>query len=313
MTMRRYVFSRLVLMVPTLLCIVLVTFIVAHLAPGDPFELAHEGSALTEEGLAVQRQRAGLNAPLAVQFGRWARRVAALDFGRSLVDRRPVLEKMGEALPRTAMVAALALVVGVGVAVPLGVVLAVERRRRWARLADALLLVGFSIPSFWLAVVLLLIFAGPRFLGWFPVQGLADGGFVLPVLCLTWPTCLTVARQVRGAMAQALAQDFITSARARGIPPRRIVWRHALGQCWLPVLTLVGLHVPHLLGGSVAVERVFGISGMGRLAFEAIGARDYPVVMGVTTVVAGVTLMAMLAVDLLYAVVDPRISFGRRA
>lgn len=308
--MRRYVLRRLLLMVPTFLGITVLTFFLAQLAPGDPFHLELESAGPDAAAIAQQRAASGLDAPLPLQFARWLGHVVRLDFGRSLIDQRPVLEKLGEALPRTALVAGLALVLGFGLAVPLGVWLA-STRRRWARWVDALLLAAWSVPTFWIAVLLLMLFASPRYLDLFPVQGLADGGFVLPVLCLTFPTLVVATRQVRAAMEHALLQDYVKAARARGIPERRVIWRHALRNSLLPVVTLLGLHLPHLVGGSVVIERVFGIAGMGLLAFDSIGTRDYPTVMGVATVMALVTMLSMLAVDLAYGFIDPRIRLER--
>ncbi len=311
--MRRYVFRRLLLMIPTFLGITLLTFVIAQLAPGDPFQLDLEVVGPGQAVIDVQRTSKGLDAPLPLQFGRWLSRVVRFDFGRSFIDQRPVTEKLGEAAPRTALVAGLALVLGFGLAVPLGVLLATRARRWWAKGLSVLLVAAWSVPTFWIAVILLMLFAGPRYFDWFPVQGLAEGGFVLPVICLTWPTLVVATRQVRSAMEDALAQDYVKAARARGIPERRVVWRHALRNSLLPVVTMLGLHLPHLVGGSVVIERIFGIPGMGLLAFDAIGTRDYPTVMGVATVMALVTMLSMLLVDLAYGFIDPRIRLERSA
>lgn len=294
-------------MVPTFVGITLLTFVVAQWAPGDPFQLDLETAGPSQAAIDSQRAASGLDAPVPVQFARWFSRVVRFDFGRSLVDQRLVIDKLTEAMPRTVLVAGLALVLGFGLAVPLGVQLAVHRRRRWARVVEFTLIAAWSVPSFWIAVVLLMLFASPRFFEWFPVQGLADGGFVLPVVCLTWPTLVVATRQVRSAMTDALAQDYVKAARARGIPEARVVWRHALRNSLLPVVTMLGLHLPHLVGGSVVIERIFGIPGMGLMAFDAIGGRDYPAVMGAATVMAVVTMVSMLLVDVAYAYIDPRI------
>lgn len=305
--MTRYLLRRVLLMVPTFLGITVLTFAVAQWAPGDPFSLDAESAGPSQAAIDAQREAKGLNAPVPVQFARWVSRVVRFDFGRSFIDQRPVTEKLGEALPRTALIAGLALILGFGLAIPLGVQLAVHRRRRWARAIELSLLVAWSVPSFWLAVMLVMFFASPAFLELFPVQGLDDGGFVLPVICLTWPTLVVATRQVRGAMTSALAQDYVKAARARGIPERRVVWNHALRNSLLPVVTMLGLHLPHLVGGSVIIERIFGIAGMGLLAFDAIGTRDYPTVMGACTVMAIVTMISMLLIDVAYAFIDPRI------
>ena len=311
--MRRYVLRRLLLMIPTFLGITLLTFVIAQLAPGDPFQLEPESAGGGQVVIDQQRAIKGLDAPLPVQFGRWLWRVVRFDFGRSFVDQRDVTEKLAEAAPRTAFISGLALLFGFGLAVPLGVLLATRAKRWWARGLSVLLIAAWGVPTFWLAVILLMLFAGPRYLDWFPVQGLADGGFVLPVLCLTWPTLVVATRQVRSAMEDALAQDYVKAARARGIPEGKVIWRHALRNSLLPVVTMLGLHLAHLVGGSVVIERIFGIPGMGLLAFEAIGTRDYPTVMGVATVMALTTMISMLLVDLAYGFIDPRIRLERAA
>jgi peptide/nickel transport system permease protein len=309
--MRRYVLRRLLLMIPTFLGITLLTFVVANLAPGDPFALELENGGPTQVAVEQMRAQRGLDAPLPLQFARWLSRVVRFDFGHSFIDQREVTEKLSEAAPRTALVAGLALLFGFGLAVPLGVLLATRARKWWAKALSVALIAAWSVPSFWIAVILLMLFAGPNYFDWFPVQGLADGGFVLPVICLTWPTLVVATRQVRSAMQDALAQDYVKAARARGIPEGTVVWRHALRNSLLPVVTMLGLHLPHLVGGSVVIERIFGIPGMGLLAFDAIGTRDYPTVMGVATVMALATMLSMLLVDLAYGFIDPRIRLDR--
>lgn len=311
--MRRYLLKRLGLMVPTFLGITLLTFAVAHLAPGDPLQFDEETVGASAADLAKRRAEKGLDAPLPAQYARWLSRVVRFDFGRSFIDQRPVREKLAEALPRTALVSGLAVLLGFGLAVPLGVFLA-TRRTGLARALSAGLTLAWSVPTFWVAVLLLLAFSSPRALDVFPMQGLGDGGaldlawhLVLPVACLTYPTLAIATRQLRAAMQDALAQDYVKAARARGIPERRVVWRHALRNSLLPVVTLLGFHLPHVLGGSVVIERVFGIPGMGLLAFDSVGTRDYPTVMGVATVMAVATMLSMLAVDVAYAFIDPRI------
>jgi peptide/nickel transport system permease protein len=308
--MRWFVLRRLGLMVPTFLGMTLLTFVIAQLAPGDPFALDPEQSrgATVADGRAAH----GLDAPLIVQYARWLGHVVQFDFGRSFVDQRAVRDKLIEAFPRTALVSGLSWLLAYGLAIPFGVWLATSRRRATEALAAALTLT-WSVPSFWVGVLLLLAFASPS--GWevFPLQGLGQGGWstawhlVLPVTCLTLPTLALATRQVRRAMSAALASDYVLAARARGIPTRRVVWRHALRNSLVPVVTLAGLSLPHLVGGSVVIERIFGIPGMGLLAFDAVGSRDYPTVMGVATVMAVATLGSMLLVDLSYGWLDPRV------
>lgn len=315
--MRRYLLRRTLLMVPTFLGITLLTFAVAHLAPGDPLQLDPETAATG----AVEQFKAqhGLDLPLPEQYARWLWRVVRLDFGRSFADQRPVAEHLAEALPRTALLSGLALLLAWGLAVPLGVLLAVRERSALARLASALLVVAGGVPSFWVAMMLLLLLASPAYLDWFPFQGLStEGGgaldlawhLVLPVLCLAYPTAALATRHVRGAVTEALARDYVKAARARGIPERRVIWRYAFRNALVPLVTLFGLVLPHLVGGSVVVERAFGIPGMGLLAFDAVGTRDYPVVMAVATVMGLATMVSMLAVDVVYGLLDPRLRVG---
>lgn len=326
--MKRYVLRRLLSMVPTFLGITLVTFGVAQLAPGDPLQLDPEsvGSASAAEKANAQfRQKHGLDQPLPVQYGRWLWKVVRLDFGRSLHDGRPVSELLAETLPRTMLLSALALLFALATAIPIGAALAVRHGRPMARVVSAALFIAYSLPGFWVAVMVLLVLATGRGLAIFPLQGLtsvpptapfgdraADLAWhlVLPVFCLAYPFGVVLARHVKTATREALLQDYVRAARARGVPERVVVYRHALRNSLLPVVTLVGLALPQLVGGSVVVERVFGIPGMGLLAFDAIGYRDYPVVMGVATLAAVVTLFAVLIADLLYAAVDPRIRLG---
>lgn len=315
--MRRYVFKRLLQMLPTFLGITVITFAIAHLAPGDPLQLDPESSR------ALSVQVAPPAEPLPTQYLRWLERVLTFDFGRSLADQRPVTQKLTEALPKTLLLALLALVVAYGLAIPLGVYQAARPRSLVSRALSTLLFVAYSVPVFWVAVMVLLFLTGGRGPALFPFEGLhspqsasygplgylADTAWhlVLPVACLSYATLAVVSRQVRASMTHALAQDYVQAARARGIGRRSILFRHALRNSLLPVVTMLSFSLPSLIGGSIVVERAFGIPGMGSLAFEAIGQRDYPVVMAVSTLTAVVTLLAVLGADLLYAVVDPRI------
>ncbi len=324
--MRRYLARRLLQLIPTFFGITLLTFAIAHLAPGDPLQLDLE-SASAQAGAntanAVFRAQTGLDQPLPVQYLRWLGKLVRFDFGTSLEDHRPVADKLGEALPRTLLVAGLGLFLAYLFGVPLGVFTAIRPRSVPSRAVSTSLTALYATPSFFVAVMLLLLFSSGRVVEWFPFQGLRTDGsadwsgierfgdllwhLVLPVICLGYPTLAVVSRQVRSAMITALAQDHIRAARARGIPERSILFRHALKNSLLPVITMAGLSIPHVVGGSVVVERVFGINGMGLLAFDAIARRDYPVVMGVTTLSALVTLFAVLLADLAYGLADPRI------
>lgn len=312
-------------MVPTFFGITFLTFFAAQLAPGDPLQLDPEtvNAAAAQQANESFKQRHGLDQPLPVQYLRWVGKVVTFDFGRSLHDHRPVAELLAEALPRTLLLATLSLLLAFGLAIPLGVQGALKEGTLAARTLSGGLFAIYAMPSFWVAVMALLVFSSPRFLGWLPFQGLTSDGFdalgfggklvdlashlVLPVACLAYPTLSVVAVQVRSAMRAALGQDFVRAARARGIPERRVIYGHALRNSLLPLTTLLGLTLPSVVGGSVVVERVFGIPGMGLLAFDAIANRDYPVVMGVATLTALVTMLSVLLADVLYVVADPRV------
>jgi peptide/nickel transport system permease protein len=311
--MGRLIATRVGWMVPTFLVITALTFAMAHLAPGDPLLLADDPTASLDT-LDAARRQLELDRPLAERYGTWLWRLAGGDLGRSAVDRRPVREKIGAALPRTVLVSGLALVLACLVAVALGVLLAARQQAWWARTLTGSLALASGVPSFWVAVMALLLFATPRGVEWFPLQGLeGPAHLVLPVLCLAWPTIAMLTRYVQTGVATALEQDFVRAARARGVGERRVLFAHALPNALVPLVTVLGLHLPHVFGGSVVIERVFGIQGMGLLAFDAIGTRDYPVVMGVATVMAAVTLTSMLVADVAALLVDPRLSArGRR-
>ncbi len=303
MKVRRLVMRRLVLMVPTFLGITALTFAIAHLAPGDPLHLESDLAAAASSQVAAAPADS-----LIVQYGHWLAKMVRFDFGQSLVDHRDARDKIWEALPNTVLLASLALLLAWLAAVPLGAFLATTKRARTGSLVAASLSLASAVPSFWLAVLLLLVFANPRAFDWFPFQGLGSPAHVvLPVVCLTYPTLAFATRQVRAAMQTALAQDFVKAARARGIPESRVVWRHAFRNALLPLVTVLGLQLPHLISGSVVVERVFGIPGMGSLAIESVGLRDYPVVMAISTLTAVATMVAMLLVDVVYLAIDPRL------
>jgi len=330
--MRRHLLKRVLQMVPTFFGITALTFLAAQLSPGDPLQLDPESAgsqAAAQQAMNSFKERHGLDQPMVVQYVRWVGKVVTFDFGHSLHDHRPVSERLAEALPPTLLLATLALLLAFGLAIPLGVQGALREGSLPARFVSGGLFAIYAMPSFWVAVMALLFFSSPRFLGWLPFQGLMSDGFsslgfgeklvdlaahlVLPVVCLAYPTLSVVAVQVRSAMRTALGQDFVRAARARGIPERRVIYNHALRNSLLPLTTLLGLTLPTLVGGSVVVERVFGIPGMGLLAFDAIANRDYPVVMGVATLVALITMLSVLAADVLYVFADPRVRVGDNA
>ncbi len=258
------------------------------------------------------------------QYGKWVGRLLRFDFGVSLHDGRPVAAKLGEALPVTLLLSGLSILLAYLLAVPIGVHAAVRRGRWGERALTTLLFVLYSLPTFWVAMLLIVLFGGVGFLHVFPIHGLSSPGaselgavswfldrvwhLVLPVFCLSYGSLAVLSRYQRGAMLEALSQDYIRAARAKGLSERRVIWRHALPNALLPTITLFGLQFPYLISGSVIIERIFNIPGMGHLTFDAFLQRDTPVVMAVVVLSAALTLVGLVLADVLYAVVDPRIA-----
>jgi peptide/nickel transport system permease protein len=286
--------KRLALLPFTLVGITLCTFLLLHLAPGDPASVrAGSGRGVTPESINALRAEYGLDLPLANQYLDWLARSARLDFGRSFVDGRPVRARIAEALPVTLGLALLAVAFAYLIAVPLGCLLAV-RRARWLEL-----LLGFvyAIPAFAVGMALLAI--GAPFGGSLPT-------LLVAAACLSLTTLIRVSRHQRSALLSALRADYVQTARAKGGSPRTVLG-HALRNALLPTVTLLGAELASLLSGSVLIEQVFGIHGLGLLAFDAVLQRDYPTLLGLTTLAAVLTLIAVFAVDVAYGFLDPRL------
>ncbi len=290
---------RLLLVPVTLVGITLVTFALLHALPGDA-ALVRAGTArgASAESLAAMRRDFGLDRPLLAQYASWLRRSAALDFGDSLSDGQPVRRKLADALPTTVALALLACALAFGVAVPLGAALGWLDRRRFARLASSALFVAYALPV--AAVAMLVLRAGAPW-------GARSLVAMLPAAaCLALAETVKLARYQRGALLDALAADYVTTARAKGHGAVGVV-AHALRNALLPTVTLVGSELPALLSASVIVEQVFGLHGIGMMAFDAVLQRDVPLLLGITTVGAVATLAAVLAADVAYGLVDPRL------
>jgi peptide/nickel transport system permease protein len=262
-----------------------------------------------------------------VQYGRWLKRLARLDFGRSFKDDRPVLEKIGERLPNTLLLNVLSLGFIFALAVPLGILAAVKQNTFWDRAVSVFVFIGFSVPTFWLALLLMLLFGVQ--LAWLPVSGLhslnsdelsfaaywADTGrhLILPVFISAFTGLAGLSRFVRNGLLEVIRQDYIRTARSKGLPESRVIGRHALRNALIPVITILGLSLPDLIGGGFIFETIFAFPGMGRLGFDAIMARDFPVVMGVGTIAAFLTLAGNFLADLAYAAADPRIRLAGKS
>ena len=321
-----YILKRLGLMIPMLLGITLISFTVIHLAPGTPTDM--QTTLNPKASLEAQkrlRELDGLDKPLIVQYGDWLTRLAHLDFGRSFSpDRRPVWDKIKERIGITLSLNLMSLIIILGVSIPIGVI-AAYRAHSWFDQATTLFVFfGFAMPTFWLALLLIMFFG--VYLDWLPISGLTSLNFrqfsfwqkvqdlgahvILPVLVAAFGGLAGMSRYMRGNMLEVIRQDYITTARAKGLPERVVIFKHALRNALLPVITILGLSVPGLIGGSVIFESIFAIPGMGQLFYGAVMARDYPLVMGELVIGAVLTLVGNMLADLGYALVDPRIRAG---
>lgn len=321
--MLNYIVRRLILLIPLLLGITLISFVVIHLAPGEPTDIQTQmnpqASSELQERLRVQY---GLDQPLYIQYGRWLGRLVQLDFGESFAtDRRPVLEKIAERLPVTILLNVLSIVFILGISVPLGILSAIRRNSGFDRATTVLVFTGFAMPSFWLALLLMDWF-GVR-LGLLPVSGLKSLGYeylgwgdqildrinhlILPVFVSAIGGLAGFSRYMRSNMLEVVRQDYILTARAKGLAERTVIYKHALRNALLPVITILGLSIPGLIGGSVIFETIFAIPGMGKLFYDGVMMRDYPLIMGILVIGAVLTLLGNLLADVSYALADPRI------
>jgi peptide/nickel transport system permease protein len=314
---RRYLARRLLLLVPVLLGVSVVVFMVLHLSPGDPAEIML-GSQATREDLARLRAELGLDEPLHVQYARWLGHVVRGDLGRSLWMKRPVLDEVLVRLRATLVLTASALALSTLAGIALGVASAWRPHSLLDRLSAVASLFGASMPVFWLGIVLMVIFA--LHLGWLPASGMYapyGGGdlrdlalhLVLPAVTLAAASVTIIARLTRSAMLEVLGQDYIRTARAKGLIEGAVILRHGLANALIPIVTVVGVQAGYLLGGAVLTETVFAWPGVGSLMVQGILARDFPLVQGCVLVVALSFVLVNLAVDCLYAWLDPRIRY----
>ena len=318
----RFLVRRIALAIPTLFGIVVVVFLLMHLAPGSPASAiggAESGRRVSAAARAEMRRLYGLDRPLPERFVQWLGRVARFDLGESFVDRRPVSERIREALPATLALNGLALLLTLALAIPIGVAAGGRPEGPFDRTSAVMLFALYSTPVFWAALLLQTLLSVK--LGWLPLYGVSSDAapeglagltdrlahLALPVTCLTYGSLAFVVRLVRSGVAEARSQDFVTAALARGLSRRQALWRHAFRNALLPVVTLLGLLLPGLLSGSVIVERIFAWPGLGRLYFDSILSRDYPVVLGLSLIGGAVTLAATLVADIAAAFVDPRL------
>jgi peptide/nickel transport system permease protein len=314
---KRYLARRLLLLIPVLAGVSIVIFMVLHLSPGDPVEIML-GSQATQEDRERLRAELGLDQPLHVQYVRWISQVVRGDLGRSIWMKRPVLQEVLGRFQATLILTGTALVISTVAGIALGVASATRPNSLLDRTSAVASLFGASMPSFWLGIVLMVVFA--LWLGWLPASGmyapygggdLADllAHLALPAVTLAAASVTIIARLTRATMLETLGQDYIRTARAKGVVERGVVLRHALKNALIPIVTVVGVQAGYLLGGAVLTETVFAWPGVGTLMVQGILARDFPLVQGCVLVVALSFVLINLAVDLLYAWLDPRIRY----
>lgn len=309
-------------MIPIIFGITLITFTVVHLAPGGPVEVQTEmqlkASAQARENL---KKLYGLDKPLHIQYIDWLKRFTKLDFGKSFVDGRDVIKKIAERIPVTLSINVLSLLLIILTAIPIGIISATKRYSLFDKVSTVAVFVGFSTPTFWLALMLMIVFGVN--LGILPISGIHSldvsemtffervidfaKHLILPVGVSAFGGIAGLSRYSRSSMLEVIRQDYIRTARAKGLPESQVIMRHAFRNALMPVVTILGLSVPGLIGGGVIFETIFSIPGMGQLFYSSAMARDYPTIMGILVIVAILTLIGNLLADISYALVDPRI------
>lgn len=314
--MTQYLLSRLAQSAILVAVVSIVMFGLISAAPGGPAILYQED--VTAEAAEIMRRNLGLDDPLPVQYARWAGRLLRGDLGTSLSNSRPVATLIGQRFQATAQLALAALALALVVSIPIGILSAFRRNSWFDRIATAVAFMGVSIPNFWLGIMMIVLFSVT--LGWLPSggTGASSGGglavrlehLLMPAIVLGTSTMAQLTRYTRSSMITVLREDFVRTARAKGAAERTVLWRHALRNGLIPVLTVIGVLVPRLFSGAAITESIFSWPGLGRLAVDAALQRDFPVIMALTLVVSMLVIVASLIVDLLYAVVDPRIRYG---
>jgi peptide/nickel transport system permease protein len=304
--MLKYIARRLIVSIPMLLGLTVIVFSMMHLLPGDPAEVILAQSGARPEAVARLRLQLGLDQPLPVQYGRFLGGLLRGDLGSSLFTNRPVSEIVAQNLPSTMELAGAAMLLAVLLGTSLGILAAVHQGSWVDHLTMTLAVLSLAMPGFWLALLLIYLFS--LYLGWLPSGGQGTWQqLVLPASVLGANSAATIARLVRSSLLEVLQQEYIVTARAKGLRERMVLLRHALKNALVPVITVIGLQFGFLLGGTVVMETVFARQGLGRVAVDAILYKDLPVVQGVVLLVAAIYLVVNLLVDISYAFIDPRI------
>ena len=313
--LRRYIAKRLFVAVPSLLIASMIVFTLPRLIPGDVVQLMLEEKAYAKD-IEELRAKLGLDRPIYIQYFEWVGRVARGDLGESLWTRRPVIEELSRRVPVTLALGVLATIFAVLIAVPVGVISAARQDTMKDYTARSLAVLGLSVPGFWLATLVIVLPA--IWWGWRPATGFTEMStsvtswlvqFILPAVILGIASSAAIMRLTRGMLLEVLRQDYVRTAWAKGLAERIVVMKHSLKNAVIPVITVLGIQIAQIIGGTVIIESIFGFPGMGRFLFEAIVQRDYPVIQGVNLVVVSVIVVINLVVDALYATLDPRIRY----
>jgi len=314
--MLRFVIRRLILLVPVIAIVGTIVFVLIHLTPGDPAVVVL-GQDANPEQIEAMRERLGLNEPLYVQYFDWFLGAIRLDFGESIFLGQPVTESLLDRAQPTLLLTFYALTIQVLIAIPFGVISAVKHNSLLDRILMVISISGAAIPSFFLGIMLILFFAVQ--LQWLPSGGYTSitedpvqhfKQMILPAFALGFTSAGLLARLVRSSMLDVLQEDFIRTAKAKGLPQRVLVVRHALRNALIPAITVIGYSLGGLLGGAVVTETVFTIPGMGRLVVQSVARRDFPVIQGAILIIAAIYVLANLLVDVLYVYIDPRVRYG---
>lgn len=313
--MLTYILRRLVGMFIVMLIVAAVVFVIARVIPGDPAAVML-GSAATPEDVAALRTRLGLDQPFLTQFVIYLKQIVTFDLGNSIFLNRPVTQALAERAELTTFLTLMSVGIAVIIGVPIGIVSAVKRGRLVDQGTVALAMLAASVPSFWIGLTLIRYLAVD--VNWFPVAGYGPPDaslierlhhLVLPAIALGIPNSALILRFTRTSMLDVMNEDYVRTARAKGLPPLTVILKHALRNALIPILTIIGLTIAVMIAGAIVTETVFGLPGVGNLVVSAVLRRDYPVIQGALLVVSGLYVLINLAVDLLYAVVDPRVRY----
>lgn len=329
--MQDYIIKRLLLLIPTLFGITLVTFFIIQLAPGNPVERklsldeGIQAEAITQQIVEETKKLYGLDKPIYVRYAIWVKQIVTLNFGRSYKDHRPVIDKIAERLPITITLNILSIFFIYLISIPLGVYSAVKHGSITDRVSTIFLFILYSIPSFWMAMILIFFLGGGDYWDIFPVYGILSQDaenytlmrktmnflwhITLPVFCLTYGGLAYLSRFQKGSLLEVLREDYVRTATAKGLPRSQVLMKHALRNALIPIITILAGILPAMIGGSVIIESIFSIPGIGQLGFESVLSRDYPVIMAIATISAFLTLIGILISDIVYVLIDPRISF----